>query len=101
MVDDIPSNQKRAIISGIIYRYMIEARSLAQRRVLTKQEFEDYIFATTDLLHNAADALENDESLDGFSLARLKDEADHLKSAGNIASEFAKLVSDEISHALE
>ncbi len=100
MAKDIPSNQKRAIISGSIYRHMIEARSLAQRHTLTKQEFEDYIFATTDLLHNAADMLDNDNSLDSFSLTRMQGEANHLIFEDSKASEFAKLVRDEICEAM-
>ena len=100
MVEDIPSNQKRTVISGIIYRHLIEARSMAQRRDLSKQEFEDYIFATTDLLHNAANMLESDKSLDEFSLTRMQGEANHLIFEDGIASEFAQLVRDEICEAM-
>ena len=100
MAQDISSDQKRTILSGIIYRHMIEARSLAHRRVLTKQEFEDYIFATTDLLHNAANMLESDQSLDSFSLARMQGEANHLIFEKSIASEFAQFVRDEICEAM-
>ena len=93
----IPLDKKRAVISSIIYRHMIETRSLAQRRALSKQEFEDYIFATTDLLHNAADFLRDDDSLDSFSFTWMQDEANFWISRGGKAGKFAQFVCDEIS----